>query len=164
MPVAFGPMCLTHDAFFDLTPFQFIQIHRGWVERDRQAAIKHARLLATISNVFRGESDRATEIGDLLPWYDEYAGNDVEPATEQRGKWDDEPLLVNVTKQLLEQRGFDADAALKDSEEWIDAEKIAHKICGVADGEEVVQLEGIIVHKANPKEWGEKPPWADEQD
>ena len=162
MKVAFGVLALTHDQFFDLTPYQFVQLYRGWEERGRQSAKKHAQTLITIANVHRGEKDKELLLGDVLPWYDEYVG--IEPEQEQRGRWDDEPLIVNVTKQLLEQRGLEPDEVKQDSPEWIDAEKIALKICGVKDGEEVVQLQGIVVHKADPREWGEKPPWADEPD
>jgi hypothetical protein len=174
--IGLGVLSLTHIQLFALTYHQFVELYKGWEERERQDSIKRAQLMATIINANRwDDKSKAITESDILPWYDEYVQTgrvhqrvayEPEPIEAEHGRWDDEPLQVNITKQLLAQKGLEPDEVRRDSAEWREAEETAQRICGTAGekGEDVVMLNGFVIEKADPKIWGGKPPWEDEGD
>lgn len=163
MPVAFGPLCLTHDAFFDLTPFQFLQLHNGWVERERNNVIKHTQILLLIRNVNRGENDKELKLGDILPWYDDYVGEDnKEPVAKERFVDTRIPQADRIRARILESKHFDAETIDHSHPEWIEANRVANLICNAQKNalKDVIQVDGVMIRKADPREWGEKfPDW-----
>ena len=162
MPVAFGALCLTHDEFFALTPFQFKQLHTGWEEREKQSAIKHAQILVTIANANRMDStQKEVKIGDILPWYEDYVGQDKEPVKE---RFIDEriPQKDRVVARILESKHLDPEVEIENNTaEYIEADRIAEMLCNqVKTLQDMKQLGGIVINKANPNEWGtEFPDW-----
>ena len=96
--------------------------------------------MATIVNANRwDDKQKALTESDLLDWYDEYVQTgrvhqrvayEPEPIEAEQGRWDDEPLQVNITKQLLAQKGLEPDEVRHDSDEWREAEETAKRICG----------------------------------
>ena len=163
MPVAFGALKLTHDAFFDLTPFQFLQLHRGWVERERARVIKHTEILLMVRNVNRGEDDKALKLGDILPWYDDYVGEDHEEPVKERFIDTRIPQADRVRTRILESKHLDPETLEHTHPEWIEANRIANLICDAQKEQlkDVIRTkEGVIIRKADPKEWGEAfPDW-----
>jgi hypothetical protein len=158
---------LSHIELFALTYFQFIELYRGWEERQKHDSIKRAEIIATLYNVNRmDESSKVVEIADILPWYSDYAGNgrgteqDVIGFELSRPIDESVPQLERVTKRLLEEWGRNPNMP-RDAPEWIDAEQHAQQILGPGGLEgDTVMLQGVKIKKADPKIWGEKfPDW-----
>jgi hypothetical protein len=129
------------------------------------SAIHRAELLVTIVNSNRwDDKQKVIDIGDVLPWYDEYiTGNETDrtrgrPEDVMREIDESVPQLERITKRLLEDKGLDD--VKKGSPEWLAAEDIAKK-CITGGTGEYVESDGkeIAFKKADPAEWGEKPPW-----
>jgi hypothetical protein len=147
---------MTHDEFFELCPFQFTQRYNGWVERDRQAAIKHAQILVTIANANRGDdSQKVVRINDILPWYDDYVGTTEEPVKE---RFIDTriPQVDRVIARILESKHLNAAEEIENNtDEYIEAARIAEMLCNQQKALiNMKQLGGVVINKANPNEWG----------
>ena len=165
-----GPLNLSHDELFALTPFQFAELWEGYQERDRISEIKRAQILVTIVNANRwDEKQREAKIEDVLPWYPEYI-EARQPVKTPAYKIPDVDLSISqlerITKRLLEQKGLDSNKVKKDSPEWLETERVA--ISCVTGGQsytlETLETDGsrppqgIQYKKADPNEWG-RPPW-----
>jgi len=171
MDVGLGILNLKHDELFNLTYYQFVQLYNGWEEREKRNSIQRAEIIVSIFNANRtDEKQKVTRIGDILPWYDEYISGSDEGSTEyleQRVIDESIPQLERITIRLLEQRGLDPDEVKHDSVEWKESEDLAKKC--VTGGrtsepsEEGVPTDGFVIQKADPKVWGEKPPWEDDE-
>jgi hypothetical protein len=162
MKVAFGVLLLTHTQFFDLTPFQFVQLYRGWEERERQSAIKHAQTLITIANVHRGEKDKEIKLSDVLPWYDEYIGMTAKEEIKERFIDTRIPQVDRLRARILEDKHLNPETIDHNDREYIEATRIATMICDQQKSalKDVIQVDGVMIKKADPKEWGDKfPDW-----
>ena len=165
MDVGLGVLHLSHAELFALTPFQFKQLHQGWIERERIEQVRTAQLMVTIANANRwDEKQKEATIQEILPWYNEYAGikepEDAQPL-EYMPAIPRKELLLDVTRQLLEQRGYDPDEVDKDSEEYAEAANIAEICVGPERTEDAIMVDGVVLEKADPSVWGKdgKPPW-----
>jgi hypothetical protein len=177
LTVGLGVLHLSYDVLFTLTPFQFLQLFRGWEDRERHDAIKRAELLATLHNVNRmDESQEIVGIKDILPWYPDYIkGKGVSQRgyyAEPTGQFEPQPLaidldpeelLLQTTHSLLEQWGHDPNTTPQDSPEWEEAARVARQCCGVDLYKEggMVVGQGVMIYKVDKSVWGEagKPPW-----
>jgi hypothetical protein len=150
------------DEFFALTPHQFKERYDGWVERDKQAAIRHAQILVTISNANRtDESQKVLAVGDILPWYNEYIGKTEEPVKE---RFIDMriPQVDRVIARILESKHLDPETEIKkETAEYVEAKRIAEMLCAQQkELQDMKQIGGVTITKANPNEWGEAfPDW-----
>jgi hypothetical protein len=147
-----------------------LQLYRGYETREKLSAIHRAELLVTIVNSNRwDDKQKVIDVGDVLPWYDDYiAGNETDLTRGQpeyvapiRETDESVPQLERITKRLLEDKGLDD--VEKGSPEWLAAEETAKKCLTGGAGEYVESKKSeIAFKKADPAEWGEKPPWDDE--
>lgn len=164
-----GVLQLSHDVLFKLTPFQFTQLYEGYREREKIDAIKRAELIVALYNTNQfSDKPKTYEIGDVLPWYDEYVSGKGLSGKQEYVEYPQQeidlnvPQLERVTKRLLEEKGIDPNAIKRDSKEWIDAEKVASDCVsggtGKTDTTDTTDMSGFTFRKADPKEWG-TPPW-----
>lgn len=162
-----GPLNLSHDQLFALTPFMHLELWEGYQEREKRSEIKHAQVLITIVNANRrDEKQSEAKIEDVLPWYPAYISKQQGHELVEVYQPDVDlsvPQLERVIKRLLEQKGLDPDEVKKDSPEWIETERTA--ISCVTGGqsytlapEGAAPPQGIQYKKADPNEWG-RPPW-----
>lgn len=162
MKIAFSVLLLTHDQFFDLTPFQFVQLYRGWEERERHSAIKHAQTLITIANVHRGEKDKEITLSDVLPWYDEYVGKTTKEEVKERFIDTRIPQVDRLRTRILESKHLNPETIEHTNPEYIEANRIASMICDQQKNavKDMIQVDGVMIKKADPKEWGDTfPDW-----